>query len=244
MKAILLAAVAASTLGFAIPATAADMPARVYTKAPPAMAPVFSWAGFYVGAHVGYAWGDEHDNLSDTLTTLGDKFDIDGVIGGVHAGYNWQAGATLFGIEGDFDGSGIKGSFFPVDADLQQFLGRDGTLSFKSHWQASLRARLGVVTGNWLLYATGGVAFADVKSNLDFLDCEGSCVFKEDSHVLVGWTAGGGVEHAFSPNWIGRVEARYTDFGSKSFNYNDSIPEATRVKFNITSVTAGLSYKF
>jgi outer membrane immunogenic protein len=242
MKSILLATVAVASLGLALPAAAADMPQRVYTKAP-VMAPMFSWGGFYIGAHVGYGWGEERDDLSDFVDIPADKFDVDGVIGGVHVGYNWQAGNIVFGWEGDFDGSGIKGS-----DGFDQGEAFDGTLSMKSHWQASFRGRLGVTSENWLFYATGGVAFADVKSHLNFLyNCGGICTFDQgDKNILVGWTVGGGIEHAFTPNWIGRIEARYTDYGSETFNLSgtDFPEQSPGVKFDFVSVTAGLSYKF
>src|ERR1700744_4631182 len=69
----------------------------------------YDWTGPYVGVHAGYAWGEEHDNLSDTFEIpeeSGDSFDIEGVIGGVHAGYDWQHGVLILGAEAMFDGSG------------------------------------------------------------------------------------------------------------------------------------------
>lgn len=239
-----------------MPAAAADLPVRAYTKAP-AYAPVYDWSGFYVGAHIGYAWGDEHDNLSaNTLVPAPvDRFGVSGVIGGVHAGYNWQAGRYVLGLEGDFDGSGIKGSkAFDVlnSAGVYQSI---GALGFKSDWQASIRARAGYAVDNWLLYVTGGVAFAGAKSTLsvatqNITACEGICVFSptgsSDSGTLTGWTIGIGGEYALSRNWIARAEVRYTDFGSKTFQLSDDFGGImpTRVRFDETHATLGISYKF
>jgi len=78
---------AAALIAFGVTANAADLPARVYTKAL-AVAPVYDWSGFYIGGHVGYARGHEHDNLSTVLVAAPiDRFRVNGVIGGVHAGY-------------------------------------------------------------------------------------------------------------------------------------------------------------
>jgi outer membrane immunogenic protein len=236
-------------------ASAADLAARPYTKAPVYAAPIYDWSGFYIGAHVGYAWGTEHDNLSQIIGALADNYDVNGVIGGGHAGYNWQMGQALFGIEADVDGSGVRGSQpFDYFSSTRVYESR-GTLSMKSDWQSSVRARLGFVQNDWMFYVAGGVAFANASATLDIARlnvtaCEGVCIFSNalssDSHVLTGWTVGGGVEHIFAPHWIGRVDVRYTDFGSQTFNFvsNDRLPVPTSIHFDQVSATAGISYKF
>lgn len=251
----LLVAALGATACFSLPAAAADLAARPYVKAPAYAQPIYDWSGFYVGAHVGYAWGSEHDNLSEVIGANADKFDVGGVLGGVHAGYNWQSNRFVFGIEGDFDGSGVKGSQ-SFDDSPRSTLRSVGNLSFKNNWQASLRARAGIAENNWLFYATGGVAFADVDASLGISNfnptaCEGVCAVPAAFHssannTLVGYTVGVGSEYAFTRNWIARVEVRYTDFGSETFNFVDnrgaSLP--TRVRFDQVSATAGISYKF
>jgi len=237
MKGFLLGCASAVLISGA--ALAADLPVKgpVY-KAPPA----YDWSGFYAGAHIGYGWGHEHDNLSKLIRGAPiDRFDIDGIIGGVHAGYNWQANHFVYGFEADFDGSGMKGSAaFDNPATF-------GTLTFKNDWQASLRARAGYAADNWLLYATGGIAFAGAKSKLDIID-KGTLVpvHSSASKTLTGWTIGVGSEYAFSKNWITRAEVRYTDFGTGTFHLTDSDedPAATRVRFDEILATVGISYKF
>lgn len=236
-------------------AAAADLPARVYTKAPALASPVYDWSGFYVGAHVGYAWGDEHDNLSQVMGALADDYNVRGVIGGGHAGYNWQFGQTVFGLEADIDASGVRGSRAFDNFSNTRVYEMRGDLSMQNNWQSSIRARLGFTQNDWLFYVTGGAAFADVNSTLNVARvnvtaCEGICVFNNvrssDSHVLTGWTAGGGIERAFAPHWTGRVDVRYTDFGAQTFNFvaNGNLPVPTRVRFDQVSSTIGISYKF
>ena len=112
--------------------------------------------------------------------------------------------------------------------------------------QASLRARAGFAWDRFLIYATGGIAFANAK-----LESEGTIVFDDqstadfndsDSSTLTGWTAGGGVEYAFTDNIIGRVEVRYSDFGKDTFHLNDS--GDVKAGFSQTAATVGISYKF
>src|SRR5262245_51989179 len=81
-------------------ASAADLAARPYTKAPPMVAAVYNWTGFYIGAQVGYAWGDNHTREFVTVTGLptgfNQGFNTDGFVGGGHVGYNWQSGQFVF----------------------------------------------------------------------------------------------------------------------------------------------------
>lgn len=225
---------------FATGAMAAD--AVVYEEPAPVEVTFFSWTGGYVGLHAGYAWGQENDDLGEFIepaevvtedVATADEFDVDGFIGGAHAGYNWQSGNYVFGVEGDLDYANIEGG---SDFD---FFGDPGRLDFESDWQGSLRARLGYAMDTWLFYATGGVAFGHAELSASALDLSAS-----DENTHIGWTAGVGVEKAFTPNWIGRLEVRYTDFGSEEYNLGPDFGENVEADWNQTAVTAGISYKF
>jgi len=242
MKHSRLAATAAASvlaLGFGA-AQAADL-----TYEPPVAPPPFTWAGFYAGVHAGYAWGGEKDNQSNLFEDPrpADNFDVDGFIGGVHAGYNWQAGQFVFGVEGDVDYSNIKGS--EGYAGYVPNFGYDyveGNLELKSQWQASARLRAGYAVDNFLLYATGGIAFGDGKLSSNGYDYNAESNFgSDDTNTHVGWTIGAGAEYAFTPNWIGRAELRYTDFGSKTYQLLEGPVDASWTQ---TAVTVGVSYKF
>lgn len=104
------------TAALTAPGLAADLAARSYTKAP-MVAPVSNWSGFYVGGNLGYGWGDENTDFSFLPGPA--SFDLNngsvgarstGVIGGAQAGYNWQIGSLVTGLEADIQGTGIKGS--------------------------------------------------------------------------------------------------------------------------------------
>src|SRR5471030_2864744 len=95
----------------AMPSFAADLPRPVY-KAPPRVNPVyvapFTWTGFYVGINGGYGWGKTNWTFAG-IGSSGDFNTTGGLVGGT-VGYNLQTGAFVFGIEGDFDASWIKGN--------------------------------------------------------------------------------------------------------------------------------------
>ena len=79
--------------------------------------PYFDWTGFYVGGNVGYSWGRSSDTSTLTnatragsLLTTSDKSDLNGIVGGGQAGYNWQMQNWVFGLEADIQGTGEKGT--------------------------------------------------------------------------------------------------------------------------------------
>jgi outer membrane immunogenic protein len=183
MKKILLASVA--LLGFAGAASAADLPVRAAPPAPIiAAVPVFTWTGFYVGVNAGYGW-----NANDSITVGGVRFDLDdegGFVGGAQAGYNYQIGSFVVGLEGDIQYADFGG-------DDRFDFDRDGIVDDdfnNSDWFGTVRARAGVAFDRALIYATGGFAFADDAT---------------------GWTVGGGLEYAFTNNLSAKVEGLYVN---------------------------------
>ena len=170
-------------------AHAADV---VQSEPPPAAPlenpPLNTWDGPYAGISLGYGFGGK---------TTPDTGDIkpDGFVGDVFAGYNLQNGMFVYGIEGDVGYANVTGS--------------NGVSKTETGFEGSLRARLGVaVTDDILLYGTGGGAAQRMKVS----DPTGS-----DSNAMLGWTVGAGMDLKLTPQVFGRVEYRYTDFGSQDF---------------------------
>jgi outer membrane immunogenic protein len=171
-------------------AVAADMPSKGPAYAPPPPPPL--WTGFYVGLNAGWGWADVGSSSFSN--------DISGFVGGGQVGYNWQAGQWVFGIEGDFQGTGqdrsdsgiIAGIPFTVDQSLP--------------WFATLRGRVGYAPGPWLLYVTGGVAW--LRYELEVSAPGGSV---SDHTTNAAWTLGGGVEWMFMPKWSAKLEYLYMD---------------------------------
>ena len=215
MKTNLKFAPLAAALGlFALGGTA--FAADVVSEEPPAPAPVAelpvaSWAGPYAGINLGYGFGGH-------VKAPGVDAKTKGFIGGVFGGYNWQQDNFVYGAEADLGYNGTKGS--------------DNGLSAKSGIEGSLRARLGyAVTPEILLYGTGGLAAKNQK-----IDDSVSGV--NDSKAMLGWTAGAGTDIKITDNVFGRVEYRYTDYGSKTFG------DTGKVKSSDNRVTFGVGMKF
>ena len=211
MKKILLASVA--LFGFAGAASAADLPVRAAPPAPIiAAVPVFTWTGFYVGVNAGYGW-----NANDSITVGGVTFDLDdegGFVGGAQAGYNYQIGSFVVGLEGDIQYADFGGD------DRFDFDG-DGILDDDfntSDWFGTVRARAGVAFDRALIYATGGFAFADNAT---------------------GWTVGGGLEYAFTNNLSAKVEGLYVNLDQDDNNFFGIDNDA---EFGV--VRAGLNFRF
>ena len=117
LKWIVSAAAVVSALVGITAATAADLPARTYTKAPVYVEPAFNWSGFYVGGNIGYSWGRSSNTVDLTDLATGvrrfvatSRNDVNGVVGGAQFGYNWQMSNWVVGLETDLQGSGERGS--------------------------------------------------------------------------------------------------------------------------------------
>lgn len=209
---------------------------------------LFDWSGAYVGGHIGYVSGQQSDNLpplpeggKDPLPQFPVEDQSGAWLGGLHAGYNWQSGGFVYGLEGDVDLTGLKRgkNFNTYNGNIS--LG--GSLFMESDVQASLRARAGLAIDSWLLYGSAGIAVA--RAEVSAVGNPNSITYPlvSDTNTHVGWTVGAGIETAFSPNWIGRVEARYTDFGAQAYDLG-AFGEAVESRWRQTSVNLGLSYKF
>lgn len=213
MKKILLATAAFVALGSAS-ALAADLPARVYNKAPVYAAPIYNWTGIYVGAHVGAAFGTD-SGLGVAGFTNGNNDAA--FLGGGQIGADYQfAPNWLVGIEGQFSGLSNNNRSF-VSPGV-------GAVNDKTDWLASVTGRLGYVWGPGLIYAKGGVAFRD-NSGISVVNGVGAPVAFTTSRDDVGYTVGGGLEYMFAPAWSAKVEYQYYNFD----------------KTNVTSAAAGLA---
>ncbi len=198
----------------AVPAYAADVveQAPEPPAAPMETPPLNTWSGPYAGVTLGYGFAGK------TSTATGD-IDTDGFIGGGFAGYNFQSGMFVYGAEGDVNYSDLSGD--------------NGVTSARSGIDGSLRARMGVaVTDDILLYGTAGGAAQRLKIS----DPAGS-----DSQAMLGWTAGAGVDVKLTEQVFGRVEYRYTDFGSQDFNTGSG---SQSVDTSSNRVSVGLGMKF
>jgi len=182
--------------------------------APVAELPVASWAGPYAGINLGYGFSGRTKERD-----FGVETDTKGFVGSAFGGYQWQQENFVYGAEAELGYNGVKGD--------------DNGIDSKAGFEGSLRARLGyAVTPEILLYGTGGLAGRSLK-------VEDTVLGTSDSATMLGWTAGLGTDIKLTDNVFGRVEYRYTDFGSKDFGGGIG-----NVKATDNRVTFGVGMKF
>src|SRR3984893_6503845 len=235
MKRTLLTAVSIGVLGPLSPALGADLP---YAKAPEVAASAYDWTGFYVGGFGGGGFGNHNYNNANGPAGFANftvNYSSTGGIGGGEAGYNWQSGNILFGVEADAFWSGIKGS------DASQQLGVIDQSNLR--WGGTLRARGGITVDRLLLFFTGGWAFGNIQHTST---AAGFPVDQFTNHQS-GLTAGGGIAYALTDNVIGKFEYRYYDFGRYNRSGNPLTPNGQlpyTVDNTYSVVTLGIDFKF
>ena len=273
-------AVAALTAVGTMAAQAADLPTRKEAPAPIFVPPPFTWTGFYIGVNAGGIWpsGGRDASLFDPGFAGIDGGFINagfpgglgsqsaGFIGGGQAGYNWQTGAFVLGVETDFDGSTLSKSFNNVGGPFAgpaatasglngDFLTVNGKNSLT--WLGTTRARLGFVAtpdNRLMIYATGGVAYGGGNSQFSAFDATtGSFFSGNPSSPRVGWTIGGGVEYAITNNITIKGEYLYADLGSTKFTRprtalrlltSRASLSSGKIDWNASIFRAGVNYKF
>jgi outer membrane immunogenic protein len=232
---------------------------------------IYDWNGFYIGGNAGYSWGRASTDGNQTGTQSVSEFtafngviragfpvvtplatvpvtgraNVDGFVGGGQAGYNWQRGTWLFGLEADIQGSDERGS-----ADVCLVAGcavGTGlfTANYKLDWFGTARGRVGFLADpRVLLYATGGLAFGEVSATAPLIPLSWGS-------TRAGWTVGAGAEVAIDPHWSVKLEYLYMDLG----NFGSSSATATTVvtqlgvpvRFNTvttTTLTSAFSSRF
>jgi outer membrane immunogenic protein len=217
--------IAAST-----PAFAADLAPAPVEPIAPIVVP-FNWSGFYVGADIGYSWLNSNSDFAGAGIPSNSP-DPTGVVGGVYVGYNVQFNQIVVGLEADVEATGVNG-------DDRSGAGLTSFTKLDENWQGSVRARVGYAFDNFLPYITGGVAFSD----WDIRSGPIGGPFTKNSESFTGWTLGAGLEYAFTPNIIGRLEYRYTDYGDSSDRIA-AFPTTNRVDLKDNTVRVGIAYKF
>ncbi len=248
MKTLWLGSVALVALMIGGPAVAADLsrpaPAPVYTKAPP-MAPIFSWTGFYIGGNIGGAWAN--DNITDNLFGLNFNNGNNAVfVGGGQAGFNYQVGSVVFGVEGDFDWAANNNN--TVTGIIGPF-GNTFTASANDRWIATVAGRLGYAADRWLFYVKGGGGWVGANSFTVTDVTTGASITAGNSNTLSGWLVGGGVEWAFANNWSLRAEYDFLGLSTRTFTVPATSPilvgdTFTTGKNNVQMATIGINYRF
>jgi len=272
------AAAAAMTVASAV-ALAADLPTRKEAPAPVFVPPPFTWTGFYVGLNAGGVWGSG-GNATTTAFALGFPFlatnwpngqigqSQSGFIGGGQAGYNWQTGALVLGVETDLDWTSLSRSrsvigpafLLPTvgeQAAVTDFFTATGKVSLD--WLGSTRLRVGFVAtpdNRLMFYGTGGIAYGGGTANFSVFDARNGWFWNSgnNNNSRTGWTLGAGVEYALTNNIILGGEYLYYDLGNRNLSFIPSpaataffgvpVVSSTKIDFNGSVLRARLSYKF
>ena len=167
---------------------------------------MYSWAGPYLGGNLGWDWGSVDNNPTRPS----------GFVGGAQAGYNWQTGPWVFGVEGDLQATGASDTFAPW--------------KFSNPWFGTLRGRAGYALNNVLLYGTAGLAFGELS---------GQTFGLTESHTNAGWTVGLGAEVGLTRNWSAKVEYLYVDLNDSNF-----VITGAQNGYRFGLLRAGVNYHF
>jgi outer membrane immunogenic protein len=255
MRRVLLSLIIAGAV--AGPGLAADLPIPVKAAPPPSVVP-FSWAGSYVGANLGGAWGNFNfdptmtNNLTGIATDAGSTGLTDrSIIGGFQIGHNWQFGNWVLGIEHQFQLSNLQQTStvaFPVGALLpgDSFTAKVDNLN-------ATKAKVGWAWNRALLYATGGLETGLVDGSASYIARPGgspALTFSDNNKLHVGYTVGAGLDYAVTDRLSVGVEYRYFDLGSQTYNLGAVTPAGmaastvnTNVNLHTSEVTARLNWK-
>jgi outer membrane immunogenic protein len=232
-------------------AFAADLPQAPPPQAPvqyvPAALPVYNWTGIYVGINGGWGFGSvkwsaigEGGDAPAPVSSHAN--DNGGVVGGT-LGANYQVGPIVYGLEGDWDYSGVN------TGTSSTVCGTFGACQTGNNWLATVRGRIGFAADRVLFFGTGGGVFANMQTTASGV---------QTTHNQSGWTAGVGVEVAFADNWTAKLEYLYADLGNLSVTCSTGIsgpcgtaaPATIVGPVNINAsltenlVRAGVNYKF
>ncbi len=258
-----------------------NKPAFDYSNAPLRIPPIFkapvltawSWVGPYIGANIGYSFGKSRTDavFSDFTTGVpllaaASSDNLNGGVGGIQGGYNWQWGNWVGGIEADaqISGQGATPSYVcpgavcnPAIAEFDAPVTATFDQGHRLNSFGTLRGRFGTtITPEVMAYVTGGLAVGSIRSTVRLsgtgFDADGNPGAVSNSFSVLtqkaGWTAGAGLEGRLFGNVTGKVEYLYTDFGTISASVTNpfnATPITLSSNAHITDniVRVGLNYK-
>ena len=222
-------------------------------------APAWNWTGWHLGANVGYGWGDDTDPQL-TLVNPGNAGSIGtflsvgvppgtsggnlfpnlnpaGMLGGGQLGYDHQFGNWVLGAEADIQVANLVDSHTVTTPFATTGANADETLRARIDWFGTVRGRVGYALNDWLVFASGGLAYGRVSSGMAFactpggLQCSGVSFLGSNSETKTGWAAGAGIAYhvAGTRATIG-VEYLHIDLGRSSvtaFDQTGNFPTTT-----------------
>ena len=238
-----LALLSTASMLIAGSALAADLPSRKFAPVAPApvavAVPVFTWTGFYIGAHAGYTFTDNEvrtaGNAANTIANVAANrrparlsFEDEGFIGGGQLGFNYQLGGGLlggglvFGVETDISYTDLS-----RDRSFTSSVGDPSTFHQSQEFLGTVRGRLGLAFDRVMVYGTGGFAYGEIDNRVEFFrNTDQALQFTgRNSNIETGYAVGGGIEFAlptgsfplFSSNAVTlKAEYLYYDLKDRS----------------------------
>jgi outer membrane immunogenic protein len=205
MRKAFASAVTTVALTLSVPASAADLAARPYTKAPaPVISPIYDWSGFYVGINGG--GGSSHScwdfvGAAGGFASEGCHNATGGTVGGLF-GYRWQSTNWVFGVEAQGNWADFSGDNVSTSIPAQRNRSRIDAFGL-------FTGQVGYAWSNALLYIKGGAAVVDVRYDIfaaPGFPGAGTQLATTDHQGAWGGTVGAGLEYGFAPNWSVGVE--------------------------------------
>jgi opacity protein-like surface antigen/outer membrane receptor protein involved in Fe transport len=231
--------------GFTLPTNMRRLGPALFLKAPPASL-AYNFTGFYIGGDAGYGWARSSGTLTNAAGIPVAPYDygLNGTLAGAFMGADYQFNRFVVGAEGDWQGANLIGNSqvnSSIGLPVGAVPGGPFTISTTIRDYGSIRGRFGVAFDRFLVFGTAGWAWGN-PSNAYAL--YGAPPFFTRSGYSFGWTAGAGLEYAFTNNVLGRIEYRYTNLGTSSLvnAATDSADGGHRVP--ISDVRTGIAYKF
>jgi outer membrane immunogenic protein len=252
MNKFLMSVVGVAALSAAAPASAADLAARPYAKAPVMVAAAYDWSGFYLGVNGGGAWSRKCWDVNPFTVNLFiiPPFTVSGPEGcntasgataGGQVGYRWQSAAFVFGLEAQGNWADLRGSnpsLVPFFAGTSNRSRIDGIGLFTG--------QVGYSWNTFLLYVKGGAAVTGDRY-AGFTTATG-VVFDRASETRWGGTVGVGGEYAFTPNWSAAIEYDHLFMGTRDVTFNSvatgAVTRTDRIRQDVDMVTARINYRW
>jgi outer membrane immunogenic protein len=233
-----------SIVGFAGAASAADLPAKVYTNAPPFVAPIYNWGGFYIGLNAGGA--SSHECYTITSVAGAPVFpnsegchNATGAVVGGQIGYRWQVANWVFGLEAQGDWANLKGSNASLTAIVPY------TNQTKVNAIGLFTGQVGYSFNNVLVYAKGGGAVTN--DNYSSIFTASGIVWNQTSETRWGGAVGAGVEIGFAPNWSVAVEYDHLFMGKNGVTFPPSaiaVGRSDNISQGVDMGTVRVNYAF
>lgn len=240
MKKFLLGAVGLVALSMSAPASAADMAARPYSKAPPMIAAIYDWSGFYIGANGGWGSSRKCWDLVPPSVVLGAEgcHDATGGVAGGQIGYRWQSAAFVYGLEAQGDWADLRGRNVSIAAPGFSNESRINAFGL-------FTGQIGWAWNTALLYVKGGAAVTGDRYR-SFTNPVG-VLAGSVNETRWGGTVGVGLEYGFAPNWSAAIEYDHLFMGNRNLTFitpAGGFFATDRIRQDVDLVTVRVNYRW